>query len=426
MLNYVLSVTEQLLEVLAAAHAQSIVHRDLKPANIFVTRKGVVKILDFGIARLREGDGSKTESGTTLGTPLFMPPEQASGRSRDVDGRTDLWAVGATMFSLLSGQFVHDGENAAQVLIAVATTPSRSLASVAPHVPPEIVAIVDKALAFHNEDRWASALEMRAAVVEAQVAFGSTVSREDLGHMVRATGPGAANNDVQSTPATTPAPGGPDQTERMATPPGFGSGPHAQIVGLDGQGLNATKRSAGATAQQVSIESSDSSARAITSPVARPARRSKTPVVLGAVAIGLVAVGAAAMLRGGFASHAAVPVASQSALPTPVVVPSVQPAPEVQGESSAPGALPPEVTKGESSAAPSTPARHIPPAAITSTQRRLPHGPKATSSTPLVTPVVPVAVAPPAPVASPPPAQATPATPHKPPPVLDRTSPFGN
>src|ERR1019366_956817 len=103
----VLSIADQLLDVLAAAHEKGGVHRDIKPENIFVTRAGQVKVLDFGIARLRElsTKSTATKTGTTMGTPVYMPPEQALGQWDHVDGRSDLWAVGATMFHLLTGRF---------------------------------------------------------------------------------------------------------------------------------------------------------------------------------------------------------------------------------------------------------------------------------------------------------------------------------
>jgi len=162
----VLSVADQLLDVLAAAHAKGIVHRDLKPENVFLTRAGHVKILDFGIARLRElsSASTATQSGTTMGTPYYMAPEQARGLWGEVDGRTDLWAVGATMYHLLSGVFVHDGRTTNEVLLAAMTKPAQPLASVAPKISPTVTHVVDRALAFDREARWRDAHHMQESV----------------------------------------------------------------------------------------------------------------------------------------------------------------------------------------------------------------------------------------------------------------------
>jgi len=162
----VLSVADQLLDVLVAAHAKGVVHRDLKPENVFVTRDGRVKVLDFGIARLREMSTASraTRSGHSMGTPAFMAPEQARGLWDQVDGRSDLWSVGATMFALLSGSEVHSGRTANEVLIAAATTPAPPLASVLPEASPAVARVVDKALAFERDHRWRDAATVQEAV----------------------------------------------------------------------------------------------------------------------------------------------------------------------------------------------------------------------------------------------------------------------
>jgi serine/threonine protein kinase len=91
-----LDILDQTLAVLEYAHKETIIHRDLKPENLFMTDQGVVKVLDFGIARLREESSSRrTQTGMVMGTPSFMAPEQAMGRWNEVDARTDLWAMGA-------------------------------------------------------------------------------------------------------------------------------------------------------------------------------------------------------------------------------------------------------------------------------------------------------------------------------------------
>jgi serine/threonine-protein kinase len=159
----------QLLDVLAEAHDRGIVHRDIKPENVFLTRDDVLKVLDFGIARLREAGAlfGATRTGRMIGTPAFMPPEQVLGRSKDIDGQTDLWAVGATMFTLASGQFVHTGETAQEMLVHAGSRHARPIAAALSTVPVEIAAVIDKALAFERDRRWSNARAMRSALAKA-------------------------------------------------------------------------------------------------------------------------------------------------------------------------------------------------------------------------------------------------------------------
>jgi len=160
-----LSLVDQLLETLAAAHGQGIVHRDLKPENMFLTRDGTVKVLDFGIARVRELSTPQTTlAGSAIGTPAFMAPEQARGRWQDVDGRTDLWAVGATIYTLITGKFVHAGENAQETLALAATRPARSIAERRPDLHPSLVAFIDKALSYDMAGRFPDATTMQHAL----------------------------------------------------------------------------------------------------------------------------------------------------------------------------------------------------------------------------------------------------------------------
>jgi serine/threonine-protein kinase len=145
------------------AHSHGIVHRDIKPENVLVTRTGELKVLDFGIARLRDGS-VKTATGDLIGTPAFMPPEQAGGYANKVDARTDVWAVGALMFTSLSGEHVHPARALPHQLVLAATQRARALGPVAQHVPVGIATIVDRALAFEREERWPSAAAMHQAI----------------------------------------------------------------------------------------------------------------------------------------------------------------------------------------------------------------------------------------------------------------------
>jgi serine/threonine-protein kinase len=169
-------VADQLLDLLVAAHDRGIVHRDLKPENLFLTVDGHVKVLDFGIAHLGEtGDSRRdaraaTMSGIAMGTPAYMAPEQARGRWDLVGPQSDLWSVGATLFTLLSGQCVHEEETTTETLAAAITKPARSLATVAPGVHPALVAVVDRALERKLADRWPDARAMHEALRAAYVA----------------------------------------------------------------------------------------------------------------------------------------------------------------------------------------------------------------------------------------------------------------
>ena len=169
----VLAITDQVLDVLQAAHALGIVHRDLKPSNLFLTHEGRIKLLDFGIAHLRDPMAlDATMPGLSMGTPAYMSPEQARGRWDLVDARSDLWALGATMFSLLSGRFVHEADTLNEQLLAAMTVPAVPLRQVCPHTAAEVAMLVDKALAFERDRRWQDAATMQLAVREAYQQMG--------------------------------------------------------------------------------------------------------------------------------------------------------------------------------------------------------------------------------------------------------------
>jgi eukaryotic-like serine/threonine-protein kinase len=167
------------LDVLAAVHAAGGVHRDLKPSNLFETRNGTLKVVDFGIAGR---GGAKLERSSitrgVFGTPAYMSPEQARGRWSLVDERADLWALGAVMFLMLTGEYVHpaatENERLAQAMIRSA----RPLASVLPNVEPRLASIVDRALAYEREDRWQSAAAFRAALVGSEPITSMAQCRE--------------------------------------------------------------------------------------------------------------------------------------------------------------------------------------------------------------------------------------------------------
>lgn len=174
----VVDIVLQLLDVLAAAHDKGVIHRDIKPANLFLENDGTLRVLDFGIARVRDTPTKLTRPGALLGTPAFMAPEQAAGRTNDIDGRTDLFSAAATAYLLLTGHPVFEGSSSVEIINAILSREPRSLASVASEhmVPVEIAEVIDRALARDPARRWPSARAMREALVAASPLTAKTTA----------------------------------------------------------------------------------------------------------------------------------------------------------------------------------------------------------------------------------------------------------
>lgn len=157
-------VCTQILDALSHAHRAGIVHRDLKPANVMVTEAGIVKIMDFGIARMLGGE-HYTHAGYMMGTPAYMAPEQVLGE--EIDGRADLYSVGVLFFRLLTRELPFKADTAiamAQKQVAEAPTPLRTFR---PNLPPWCEAIIARALSKSPGERFQSAEAFRAAIVTA-------------------------------------------------------------------------------------------------------------------------------------------------------------------------------------------------------------------------------------------------------------------
>ncbi|MBP6842920.1 MAG: serine/threonine protein kinase [Kofleriaceae bacterium] len=163
------AVVGEVLSALAAAHAIGIVHRDLKPDNVLVTAGGHAKVLDFGIAKLapqlQRGDSPQTASGALLGTPDYMAPEQVAGGV--IDGRTDLYALGALLYECVTGRRPFAGGNLFEVLRAQVEALPPAPASLRADLPPALDAVIMRALAKRPEDRFATAADMAAALAAA-------------------------------------------------------------------------------------------------------------------------------------------------------------------------------------------------------------------------------------------------------------------
>jgi serine/threonine-protein kinase len=200
-----LAIVETVLDVLVAAHGRGIVHRDLKPDNVFLERGGGVRVLDFGIARLADNP-DRTMHGTVLGTPGYMPPEQARGKIDEIGPRSDLWSVGALLYTLLTGRVLHAAPTLIASVLRAQNDAAAPAAQLVPGVGEALANALDGALAFDPSNRWMDAsamlLAVRAAIDE--------VRGKDL-----ASCPGVA---VDSLAPTTPE----DDEEKPVTMPGPG------------------------------------------------------------------------------------------------------------------------------------------------------------------------------------------------------------
>lgn len=187
----------QASEAIADAHALGIVHRDLKPANLFCVRRSdgllSLKVLDFGISKVTKASSSAPNLGMTdtsmmIGSPLYMSPEQMHS-SRDVDARTDIWAVGVILYELLAGTSPFTGESLPEVVTKATSHPVPPLAGHRPGLPPDLEAVIQKCLEKDREQRYRNVAELAAALAP----FGSKRARasaERISRIIQAAGPG--------------------------------------------------------------------------------------------------------------------------------------------------------------------------------------------------------------------------------------------
>ena len=166
------ALADQLLSAIEAVHTRGFVHRDVKPENVFLLDEApsdaplAIKLLDFGIAKPLVPTDSLpfiTEEGVLLGTPHYMAPEQVTGE-QPVSPATDLWAVGAVLFTALTGRAPFEEAQLSRLLVRIAREPAPSVGFYRPDVPTDLAEVVARALRTHPAHRYHSARQMRAAL----------------------------------------------------------------------------------------------------------------------------------------------------------------------------------------------------------------------------------------------------------------------
>jgi serine/threonine protein kinase len=219
-LEEVKSVVTQVGSALAAAHREGIVHRDLKPDNVFLCPtdlggevRDVVKVLDFGISKIRGSKTVLTQDAALIGTPQYMAPEQATGRNDEIDTRTDVFAFGAMTFEMIAGTPPFSGDTLASVIHAIVYSPTPSLAQAAKDVPPAVVAAIERAL---DKDRAARFPDVGS--------FVKAVTSRSL-----ATAPGT-ETVTRPQPLVSPEPAAP--TERISRKTKSSMMPVVAVIGV--------------------------------------------------------------------------------------------------------------------------------------------------------------------------------------------------
>jgi CheY-like chemotaxis protein len=155
-----LAIATQLADSLVVAHAQGVIHRDIKPQNLLLDQAGVLKVMDFGVARLAERTSTLTEAGLVVGTPAYMPPEQLL--SETVDARSDLYAVGVVLFECVTGRLPFEATTPVALIAKLLSQEPVAPLEITPGLPPALSALIVKLLAKRPEDRLQTAAELAA------------------------------------------------------------------------------------------------------------------------------------------------------------------------------------------------------------------------------------------------------------------------
>ncbi|MCH8830696.1 MAG: serine/threonine protein kinase, partial [Planctomycetes bacterium] len=191
-------------DALKHAHDQNMIHRDIKPDNILVTKKGVVKVADFGLAKALDEDVSMTQSGTGLGTPLYMAPEQARN-AKHVDQRSDIYALGCTLYYFITGELPFKGTNTLELIMAKEEGRFKPARRIKPEVPEQLDLMIDKMMAKEAKHRYADCGEIIRDLQRLQLENPSLSFIDSEEKAVIARGISSAPSTVSTKPTPSPA-----------------------------------------------------------------------------------------------------------------------------------------------------------------------------------------------------------------------------
>ncbi len=374
-----LGIASSVLDVLEAAHARGVVHRDLKPENLFLVQEdgapassSRVKVLDFGLARLQEGQAI-TSYGLALGTPSFMSPEQAAGKSDEIDGRTDMFALAATGFRICTGRRIHEAPNPIDLVRKMATLAAPKVRTVRPDVSVPCARVLDRALEFRREDRYESAAAMRddvrRAIAEIEVSGPTHLAIESVpASQIESL----LSKTATSAPSESDAASASDRTTLAVKPRGPAAAPNVRAADVRPPVRAAEVRAPVRVVEPSVVEAMPMSTGTDES-IHLPRRRSPLPwlalAALGAVGTKLWLDHRAAVHADALSAPAAVDSAP-SAVPIPVPAPTAQAplvvrdrdaSPEASAPAKAATAPPASASAKAPSAAPSSSASHHAP-----------------------------------------------------------------
>ncbi|MEU0968054.1 protein kinase [Streptomyces sp. NPDC005917] len=280
-----LRITADVLAALEISHEMGLVHRDIKPGNVMMTKRGVVKVMDFGIARaMQSGVTSMTQTGMVVGTPQYLSPEQALGRG--VDARSDLYSVGIMLFQLVTGRLPFDADSPLAIAYAHVQEEPVAPSSINRSLPPAVDALVARALKKNPTERFPTAESMRDECLRVAASLQPAAPSIVAGIPPTQSGAGVGSAVFPPVGQATPAPPGPVQTPYQPAPHPYGAPAPAPAYGYPQQ---AGYRTPAGYAQPAPTPPPPYN---ITpqSPSSGGGGKGNRPVVIGSIAVSLVAV----------------------------------------------------------------------------------------------------------------------------------------